>query len=166
MELYDDRKKCVSAISKGMRQRLVFARAMLHEPSILFLDEPTSGLDPATIKSIHEIILELKRKGVTILLTTHNMTEAYNMCDFIVLLHNGSIIEEGTPKEICLKHSKEKNIEIEISLSNSTTIIINEEELSDFLKEIQSKHLNIESIHSKELNLEDVFIKLTGRGLI
>ncbi|MCL1853124.1 MAG: ABC transporter ATP-binding protein [Peptococcaceae bacterium] len=101
-------KKAVSALSKGMRQRLALARAILHQPKVLFLDEPTSGLDPGTARGIHKLIQNLSDKGATIFLTTHNMEEAVRLCDHVALLHNGSIVEEGDPVEICERHNAVK----------------------------------------------------------
>jgi len=103
-------KKTVSTLSKGMRQRLALARAILHDPKVLFLDEPTSGLDPRTAHSIHELILNLREKGATIFLTTHNMDEAVKLCDRIALLHEGQIVEKGSPLEICERHNAMRRI--------------------------------------------------------
>jgi ABC-2 type transport system ATP-binding protein len=101
-------KTKVDDLSKGMRQRLVLARALLHKPKILFLDEPTSALDPVTARGIYKLIRDLRETGSTIFLTTHNMEEATHLCDRIVMLHHGEIIEEGAPKEICEKHNAMK----------------------------------------------------------
>jgi len=98
-------KTKVNDLSKGMRQRLVLARALLHKPKILFLDEPTSALDPVTARGIYGLIRDLRAAGSTIFLTTHNMEEATHLCDRIVMLHKGRIIEEGPPKAICEKHN-------------------------------------------------------------
>ena len=103
-------KKAVNALSKGMRQRLALARAILHEPKVLFLDEPTSGLDPATARGIHKLILSLRERGATIFLTTHNMDEAVKLCDHVSLLHKGRIVEQGVPAEICERHHAVKTI--------------------------------------------------------
>ncbi|MCL2842431.1 MAG: ABC transporter ATP-binding protein [Oscillospiraceae bacterium] len=106
--LSDAAKTKVDALSKGMRQRLVLARAVLHKPKVLFLDEPTSALDPLTARGIHTLIQELRDSGSTIFLTTHNMEEATALCDQVVLLHKGTIIEQGTPKEICERYNAVK----------------------------------------------------------
>jgi len=106
--LTDAKKTKVNDLSKGMRQRLVLARALLHNPKILFLDEPTSALDPVTARGIYALIRQLKAEGSTIFLTTHNMEEATHLCDFIVMLYQGKIIEEGDPKEICNRHEAVK----------------------------------------------------------
>ena len=98
-------KKPVSQLSKGMKQRLVLARAIMHNPHLLFLDEPTSGLDPATALEIHQLIFELRDRGTTVFLTTHNMAEATKLCDNVVLLNEGKIVEYGAPDEICRKYN-------------------------------------------------------------
>ena len=104
------KKTTVKQLSKGMRQRLVLARAVLHKPKILFLDEPTSALDPLTARGIHKLIRDLRDGGSTIFLTTHNMEEATHLCDRIVMLNEGIIIEEGTPKDICEKYNAMKTV--------------------------------------------------------
>ena len=97
-------------LSKGMRQRLVLARAVLHKPKILFLDEPTSALDPMTARGIHKLIRNLRASGSTVFLTTHNMEEATHLCDRVVMLHKGRIIEEGSPRDICRRYNASKNV--------------------------------------------------------
>jgi len=106
--LGDAAKTVVNQLSKGMRQRLVLARAVLHKPKILFLDEPTSALDPMTARGIHKLIRELREGGSTIFLTTHNMEEATHLCDRVVMLHKGRIVEQGCPKEICERYNAKK----------------------------------------------------------
>ena len=108
--LEDAAKKAVTVLSRGMRQRLALARAILHEPKILFLDEPTSGLDPGTARGIHKLILKLRENGATVFLTTHNMDEAVKLCDHVALLHKGRIVEQGVPREICERHNAVKTV--------------------------------------------------------
>ena len=108
--LENDAKKTVVKLSKGMRQRLALARAILHEPKVLFLDEPTSGLDPGTARGIHKLIQNLRDNGATIFLTTHNMDEAVKLCDHAALLHKGVIVEQGIPAEICERHNAVKTV--------------------------------------------------------
>jgi len=108
--LSDAKKTTVEALSKGMRQRLVLARAVLHKPKVLFLDEPTSALDPMTARGIYKLIRDLRDNGSTIFLTTHNMEEATHLCDRVVMLHKGAIIEEGAPKDICERHNAVKTM--------------------------------------------------------
>lgn len=161
--LENDKKTSVNKMSKGMKQRLVFARALLNNPLILFLDEPTSGLDPTTTKKIHKLILEEKNKGTTIFLTTHNMEEATKLCDNVALLNSGKIIEYGKPQDICRKYNY--NNQIVVSTKNHQTLIYSNE--SNSAKDIYQLLLddNIESIHSTEPNLEAVFLELTGRNI-
>lgn len=154
----------VSKLSKGMRQRLVLARAIMHNPKILFLDEPTSALDPATAKYIHELVLEEKAKGTTIFLTTHNMEEATKLCDHVALLNEGKIMEYGSPQEICGRYNKQN--QIEVLLADGQVCIINiQPEAGGVIKEYFEKGL-IRSIHSLEPNLETVFMEITGRKLV
>ena len=108
--LGNDLKTPVSKLSKGMRQRLALARAILHSPKILFLDEPTSALDPSTARGIHQLILGLRDQGATIFLTTHNMEEAVDLCSHVGLLYQGEIVEYGSPREICDKHNAYKTV--------------------------------------------------------
>lgn len=108
--LEDAAKKTVDKLSKGMRQRLALARALLHAPQLLFLDEPTCGLDPGTARGIHRLILNLRDKGTTIFLTTHNMDEAVKLCDYVALLHRGKIVEQGAPAELCAQHNALKTV--------------------------------------------------------
>jgi len=102
--------KAVSQLSKGMRQRLALARAILHNPKVLFLDEPTSGLDPNTAQDIHKLLQDLQAQGTTIFLTTHNMEEAVKLCNRVVLLNKGKIVEQGVPTEICERHDAFKTV--------------------------------------------------------
>lgn len=164
VQLIDAIKKPVGKMSKGMLQRLIMARAILHKPKLLFLDEPTSGLDPATTENIHELIFNLRREGTTVFLTTHNMEEAAKMCDNIALLNEGHIIELGSPENICRKYNKENKIIIVckdnsiVSFSNNS---LNADKIAQYFKDD-----NVLSIHSSEPNLESVFIALTGRKLV
>ncbi|MCL2539106.1 MAG: ABC transporter ATP-binding protein [Oscillospiraceae bacterium] len=108
--LEESAKKAANKLSKGMRQRLALARAILHEPKVLFLDEPTSGLDPATARGIHRLIRGLCDNGATVFLTTHNMEEATRLCHHVALLHRGIIVEQGAPEEICERYEAFKTI--------------------------------------------------------
>ena len=164
VELQDALKKSASKLSKGMAQRIVLARAILHQPKLLFLDEPTSGLDPATSKKIHQLIFEMREAGTTIFLTTHNMEEATTLCDNIALLNDGVIIEYGNPKEICRKYNADKKISILLK-SGELLEIPNSGEQAKQIAQLFENDL-VESIHSSEPNLESVFIQLTGRKLV
>ena len=108
--LGDARKTAADKLSRGMRQRLVLARAVLHNPKVLFLDEPTSSLDPVTARGIYKLIRDLRGSGSTVFLTTHNMEEATHLCDRVVMLSGGMIIEEGSPKDICERNNSVKTV--------------------------------------------------------
>ena len=159
--LLDAKKTNVSNLSKGMKNRLAFARAIIRKPKILFLDEPTSGLDPTTIEAIHKMILEEKKNGTTIFLTTHNMYEAEKLCDNIALLNEGNIVEYGNPKEICRRYNHQKKFKIHLNDGKDIELNINEES-AELIKEyiINNK---LETIHSTEPNLETIFMELTGK---
>ncbi len=155
-------KKPVSSYSKGMRQRVSMARALISNPKLLFLDEPTSGLDPAGAVLFRKIIEKERKKGTTIFLTTHNMLDADLLCDRVAFISNGSIAALDTPRNL-----KEKN-------SNHSVVI-------DYLYQGKREEQTIEapalkagipfaydeliSVHSQEPTLEDMFIQYTGRGL-
>lgn len=156
-------RRPVSKLSKGMKQRLTLARALLHEPEILFLDEPTSGLDPMTADRIHSLILEEKKKGTTVFLTTHNMEEATKLCDNVALLHKGFIVEYGNPREICRKYNHQNKIAI-LKKDGEVLLLKNDETAAETLAQCARENM-IESIHSTEPNLETVFMELTGSGL-
>lgn len=161
--LKDAKKTVADKMSKGMKQRLVLARALLHSPQILFLDEPTSGLDPNTFKSIHQIILEEKERGTTVFLTTHNMQEAYTLCDNISLLNAGKVVECGNPEEICKRYNLKNEVHIETK-NGQKKCFPNVPSSSDDIAQLFSSD-NVASIHSTEPTLETVFLELTGRKL-
>ena len=100
----DYKKQPAGKLSKGQKQRLVLARAVLHKPRILFLDEPTSGLDPSTAIAIHKMLLDLRQEGMAVFLTTHNMEEAAKLCDHVALLNDGQFVGYGTPKSNKIEH--------------------------------------------------------------
>lgn len=161
--LYEDRRCPAQKLSKGMRGRLLLARAVLHRPKILFLDEPTSGLDPATTRRIHDLIYQMQQEGATVFLTTHNMTEAEKLCKYIALLHEGSIVEYGKPKEICRRYNHQNRLRL--LLNDGTTVQLpNTEEAAEQIREYLLER-RIETIHSTEPDLESVFMELTGRSL-
>lgn len=156
-------KRSVNKLSKGMQQRLVFARAIMHKPQILFLDEPTSGLDPVIAAAIHELIKKEKERGTTIFLTTHNMEEATKLCDYVALLNQGEIVEYGPPLEICRRYNHQNKLMILTKKGEQIELVNNASSaaaVADYLNRNE-----IESIHSTEPNLETVFMELTGRRL-
>lgn len=161
--LKEAKKTVVDKMSKGMKQRLVLARALLHNPKILFLDEPTSGLDPYTSKAIHRIIMEEKEKGTAVFLTTHNMQEAYTLCDKVALLNSGDIVESGEPRKICKQYNHQNEIIVETKTGEKKHFSNSPKAADDIVKIILAD--NVSSIHSTEPTLETVFLELTGRKL-
>ena len=161
--LYEARKMAVLKLSKGMKNRLSLARALMNDARILFLDEPTSGLDPVTAKEIHAVLEKQREKGTTIFLTTHNMFEAESLCDHVALLHEGRIVEYGKPADICRKYNDLN--QFRVTLKDGEVFLMENSSASAFrMKEYLEKGA-IASIHSTEPTLETVFTKLTGKGL-
>ena len=155
VDLLDSAKKKVEKLSRGMKQRLVFARTILHSPDLLFLDEPTANLDPATADEIRELIRDLNRSGATIFLTTHNMEEADELCHRIALLNKGHIVESGSPEELKLKYAGKKVV---ITTGKKRTEVPLEKNC--IIKALEQAE-NLLMIHSEEPSLRDVFLTLT-----
>lgn len=162
--LDQDTRKQADKLSKGMKQRLVFARAILHHPKILFLDEPTSGLDPTAARRIHELISELREEGTTVFLTTHNMEEATKLCDHVALLDNGKIVAYGSVEELCHQYKDQDELQIRLKDGSYKQVTNCPQNASIVAKWMEEEA--IISIHSSEPTLEDVFLKLTGRKLM
>ena len=109
--LYDSKDTPAEKLSTGMRQRMLLARALINYPKVLFLDEPTSGLDPTTSKKIHKLLQELKERGTTIFLTTHDMNEATLLCDNLALLNKGDLIEQGSQAKLSKNITRKKKLQ-------------------------------------------------------
>lgn len=163
--LRDSANKRAGEYSKGMKQRLNVARALINNPKILFLDEPTGGLDPSTAARIKDLILEQKQRGVTIFLTTHNMYLADALCDEVAFLEGGRIAAMDSPANLKLKYG-EQAVVVEYLEGNATTKKLfqldeaGKKSFANFV--INQKPI---TIHSQEATLEDIFIRITGRGL-
>ena len=164
--LADAAKRRASAYSKGMKQRLIFARSLLNKPSILFLDEPTSGLDPATAERIKNIIRQKREEGATIFLTTHNMHTADELCDVVAFLHEGEVVAMDAPRELKLQYG-ERSVAVEHRTNGSVTREVLFPERAEDATRLKSliDSGKVETIHSQEATLEQIFIRLTGRGL-
>lgn len=167
MNLWEDAKKPVNRFSKGMKTRLGFIRCLLHDPDLLFLDEPTSGLDPSNARILKDMVKELQQGGKTIILTTHNMHDAEELCDRVAFIVDGEIRALDTPA--AFRRSNEGNL-VTFTYFNQRNM---EEDCQVSLDELPTDPLfmrlleqkKITRIHSTEKNLEDVFISLTGRRL-
>lgn len=161
--LREARNTRVSRLSKGMRGRVNLCRALLKEADILYLDEPTSGLDPATTWKIHQLIEEESQSGTTVFLTTHNMHEAEALCDRVMLLNEGKIVEQGTPEDIRTRYNALNEIEVTLK-DGEKQVIPNARESEGILAEWMRAE-RIVAIHSSEPDLEKVFLSITGRRL-
>ena len=154
--------KPVSSYSKGMRQRVSMARALIGSPRLLFLDEPTSGLDPSGAVLFRRIIEQERKKGTTIFVTTHNMMDADLLCDRVAFISNGNIVALDTPKRLKEKNSNHRVVIDYLYQGKLETKTVEAPELE---AGIPFAHDEIISIHSQEPTLEDMFIQYTGRGL-
>ncbi len=170
VNLIDEKKTKVKSLSKGMKQKVLLVRALIHKPEILILDEPTSGLDPASADSLHKILLDLKEDGITILLTSHNMEEVDKLCDRVGFLHQGELVASGRPVDLKLNYSDNRvkvlyysNEAVEENLVKKT-LQLDDPETGKFIAEL-IQNGRIKSIHSLEPTLADIFVKLTGRNL-
>ena len=162
VKLWEHKDKKVKDLSKGMKQRLLLACAIIHKPKLLFLDEPTAALDPATTEEIHKLLLDLRENGTTIFLTTHNMEEADEMCDRVAFLNKGQIVELGNPADLKLKYAKNA---VDILFEDDTVVTAKKDadSIIEALKANAGKKMK--SIHSQESNLAEIFLGLTGREL-
>ncbi|HJX04458.1 MAG TPA: ABC transporter ATP-binding protein [Thermoplasmata archaeon] len=170
----------IDKLSGGMKKRLILARALINEPKILILDEPTVGLDPQARHLIWDQLGRLKSRGITILLTTHYMEEAAQLCDRLVIMDNGKILAEGNPTELVEKNLPGNVIETSNSpqvvacLKNGVgdgsydvagdTIHVFTDQPKEILSKLMSE-CKIEQASVRETTLEDLFLKLTGRTL-
>lgn len=164
--LADRARDRVGNYSKGMRQRLMIARAFINKPKVLFLDEPTDGLDPVTAAAIRRTIQEEAERGAAVLLTTHNMHEADQLSDRVAFINEGEIVALDTAENLKLKYGK-RSIRVRLREGDA----VQEEEIpldggksSQRLAELAASP-NLLTIHTEEATLESIFIQLTGRGL-
>jgi lipooligosaccharide transport system ATP-binding protein len=183
-QLEEKRDVKVEALSGGMKRRLTIARALVSEPDILMLDEPTTGLDPQARHILWDRLFRLKEDGVTLIITTHFMDEAEQLCDRLVVMDKGKIMAEGSPAGLIKQYATREVLEVRFGSDRNKEVapILREmcdriEELPDrILLYVEDGELLLESIAAKKLHpntslvrrssLEDVFLRLTGRSLI
>ena len=179
-QLQDKQNVQIVELSTGMKRRLIVARALINEPQILLLDEPTTGLDPQARHSVWDEIRALRKRGVTIIITTHYMDEAAELCDRIFIMDNGRIIEQGKPAELVKKHVGEDVLEFDMDekLTEALKIEFPDAAFESFGERVHvfttqphgvferflEKH-PATNVTIRNANLEDVFLKLTGRKL-
>ncbi len=186
MQLDEKADEPIKALSGGMKRRLVIARALVNEPRLLILDEPTTGLDPQARHLVWRKLRLLRERGTTIVLTTHYMDEAEQLCDRLIIMDNGKALTEGRPRDLILRHAGREVLELHLPLEESARVV---ERLTPMLGEsgrieqvedvayaygIDESHYRlVEEMASdpyrvifRRANLEDVFLTLTGRGLV
>jgi ABC-2 type transport system ATP-binding protein len=173
-------------LSGGQRQRLALALAFVNQPEVLFLDEPTTGLDPQSRRDLHDSILEMRREGRTVLLTTHYIEEAHALCDRIAIVDHGRVIAEGRPDDLIAKARDTQRI----SVRTAQPLALNElralpavqsasqagdqaelkttrvsQTVIELVRLIEARNNELVDLHIHRPSLEDVFIELTGKGL-
>ncbi|NND04044.1 MAG: ATP-binding cassette domain-containing protein [Acidimicrobiia bacterium] len=183
-ELSERRKDKVAALSGGMKRRLTIARALINDPDLLLLDEPTTGLDPQARHLLWDRLYRLKRQGVTLIITTHFMDEAEQLCDRLVVMDKGKIVAEGSPRSLIEQYVTREVIEVRFPVGEQETVVDRMEGIAKrvevlpdrvllysddgdaTMQEVHARDLKPESMLDRRSTLEDVFLRLTGRTLI
>jgi fluoroquinolone transport system ATP-binding protein len=165
--LADAANSRVGKYSKGMQMRLTFARALINDPELLFLDEPTSGLDPVNARKVKNMVLDLKARGRTIFLTTHDMSTADELCDRVAFVVDGGIVALDTPAELKIARSQRL---VRVGYRGDNGRLETAEFPMDGLADDPAFHTllrnhHVETLHSREASLDDVFVEVTGRRL-
>src|SRR5689334_24097911 len=184
VQLTDKRRAKVEDLSGGMKRRLTIARSLINRPDMLLLDEPTTGLDPQARHVVWDRLFRLKQQGVTIVLTTHYMDEAEQLCDRLVVMDKGLIVAEGSPSELIREYSTREVAELRFALGEHEQIAPKVEDLAERVEVLPDRLLlysadgeeTIAKVHERGLSpvmslvrrstLEDVFLRLTGRTLV
>ena len=183
-QLTEKRDAKVDQLSGGMKRRLTIARGLVNEPEILMLDEPTTGLDPQARHILWDRLFRLKEEGVTLVITTHYMDEAEQLCDRLIVMDKGKIMAEGAPAELIKKYSSKEVLEVRFGSKNNAEaakkiahlgdrieplpdrILIYSEDGEKVLKQIHKLGLEPQTTLVRRSSLEDVFLRLTGRTLV
>ena len=174
----------VEDLSGGMKRRLTIARSLINEPDLLLLDEPTTGLDPQARHQLWDRLFRLKQQGVTLVLTTHYMDEAEQLCDRLVVMDKGVIVAEGSPAELIAQHSTREVVELRFGVGEHEAMAAKVADLADRVEVLPDRLLlytddgedAADAVHERGLRplsslvrratLEDVFLRLTGRSLV
>lgn len=158
----------VSEFSKGMKNRLNLARSLIHQPKLLFLDEPTTGLDPVNARKVKDLVLEMKNRGTTIFVTTHNMMVADQLCDRVAFMTNGSLRVVDRPETLKKQHGvRQVRVNYRDQQGVAHEFDFELDGLGDntsFVSLLKEAH-HLETIHSQETTLEQIFIDVTGEAL-
>ncbi len=183
-QLTEKAKTKVDDLSGGMKRRLTIARALVNEPDILLLDEPTTGLDPQARHILWDRLFRLKEEGVTLVITTHYMDEAEQLCDRLIVMDKGKIMAEGTPADLIARYSSREVVEVRFGSDKNADVAKQLEGLGDRLEVLPDRilvysadgeavleaiaHQGLRPLTSlvRRSSLEDVFLRLTGRSLV
>ena len=164
-------------LSGGQRQRLLLAIALVNDPDIIFLDEPTTGLDPQARRNFWDLINDIKSEGKTIILTTHYMDEAYNLCDEIAIMDHGKIISQGTPKTLLEENFNDVVLQLpeselnDFDLSdlmthnNNGNIEITTSDVDNVISSLIKNNISLSKLQIRPKTLDDLFLELTGKEL-
>ncbi len=184
VHLGDKAKSKVEDLSGGMKRRLTIARSLVNRPDLLLLDEPTTGLDPQARHLLWDRLFRLKQQGVTLVLTTHYMDEAEQLCDRLVVMDGGRIVAEGAPLDLIRTHSTREVAELRFGVGEHEALAARVEDLAERVEVLPDRLLlytddgetAMARVHERGLNpraflvrrstLEDVFLRLTGRTLV
>ncbi len=183
-QLSDRAKSLVDPLSGGMKRRLTIARALINDPELVVLDEPTTGLDPQARHVLWDRLYRLKQQGATLIITTHYMDEAEQLCDRLVVMDKGEIVAEGSPRTLIDEHATREVVELRFQDGQQEQAVGVLEELADRCEVLADRvllytqdaegtqhEMGVRGIHPEQVlvrrsTLEDVFLKLTGRSLI
>jgi lipooligosaccharide transport system ATP-binding protein len=184
VQLTEKAGSMVEDLSGGMKRRLTIARSLINRPEVLLLDEPTTGLDPQARHVVWDRLFRLKQQGVTLVLTTHYMDEAEQLCDRLVVMDNGRIVAEGSPLTLVAEHSTREVAELRFGVGEHEAIAAKVEDLAERIEVLPDRLLlytadgeeTLAKVHERGLEpvaslirrstLEDVFLRLTGRTLV
>jgi lipooligosaccharide transport system ATP-binding protein len=171
----------VEPLSGGMKRRLTIARALVNDPEIILLDEPTTGLDPQARHALWDRLYRLKQRGVTLVLTTHYMDEAEQLCDRLVVMDRAKIVAEGSPRELIERYVEREVVELRFADRNGgpsfegladhvevlqDRVVIGTDDGDAVVDEVHARGLRPETVLVRRSTLEDVFLRLTGRSLV
>ena len=181
VQLSDRREARVDSLSGGMKRRLTIARALVNEPELILLDEPTTGLDPQARHALWDRLYRLKQRGVTLVLTTHYMDEAEQLCDRLVIMDRAKIVAEGSPRELIERFVEREVVELRFGEGDAAPsldglaghvevlqdrVVIGTDDGDMVVDALHARGLHPETVLVRRATLEDVFLRLTGRRLI
>lgn len=181
MSLADRADDKVRTLSGGMKRRLVIARALVNDPEVVLLDEPTTGLDPQARHHIWDRLRSLKASGATLVLTTHYMEEASQLCDRLVIMDKGKVLVEGPPRDLVRRHTRRHVVEVPRTVLDShrlpdfagsdvidlhDRVLVHTDDGPSVLAELERAGVEAEDVYARPASLEDVFLALTGRDLL